>query len=732
VFSSWTRPHLGLDLSGSVTAEATVVGPPQTRHGSFRLSAPSAIVNELPFQNLDLAGRLQNDRLTVDTLSLGQDDGSLKVNGAVDLRARQLDLAVGLNTVDLYNLMLVFARAASRLSYFGTTEALLRVYTAIPGPLGGKLTAGITLTGSYDSPKVTSALSLERLSFAAGAVDSISGNLMFTLRQGSLREVTLDLVVAQAQALAEISGRVEPGGEIQLRLEINNLDLQVLSPWFRSLAGLQGRATASFDVTGRSGDPLVLGSVFIDEPGYGAFRFEAATAYPVRLEDGVLTIEDFRIRNGPMQGRGSATLPLRLTFQPLRVTVLPNTTADLAITGGRFAPLVGMIPAEFDADLHLVGRRLLVQQSADESSPGFRLPGVRGHLGGGVFSARGIVTLPESYSLSAAQYDLTLDLDPVDLVIPKFLTAKLGGKLHLVNSEKGGPFLRTDESAPLVVSSGTIGVPQEGARLITATAFPFSPELQVRLVAGPGLSFRDKPVEAEILPGLGPTPATYVDLGGRLAAADLTVHGEVRSATGALTFPNAKLDLVSALARIDRNPNQPLRVRIVEAEAIGTVGEYQVVLNPSGQVYPEACYDPECVTPDLGIRTTPYLDPAYAQAILLGPIVAPAVSSGMDTLTVLDAARRPPIPGATLTGISLPYLGTYNLGLDYTFEGPLHLRLRQRMFGRFYVQFYSPLTGQAVTRRVAITYQITPRYSLGFSQDALGNIRYQAQSYFTF
>lgn len=728
-FSFWTRPRLGLDLTGSVTAEATLTGPPQRRQGSFRLLSPAATINELSITGLEFSGRLFEEVLTLDTLSFQQGRSSLKANGTVNLRNRQLDLSLGLNAMDISSLMLVFARAASRLAYFGTTEALLRAYIAIPGPLGGSLTAGITLKGSYDNPQIAADLSLEQLSFASGVVDSISGSVETELREGRPRRVTLALVATQEEAIAEIAGSLAPEGETQLRIEVNNLDLQVLVPWFKSLAGVRGRATASFDVTGRTDDPLVLGGVFIDAPGYGPFGYEAIAAYPIRLQGGVLTIEDLRLRNGPMQGTGSATLPLRLAFRPLRVTLLSAATADLEITGGRYSPIAGMSPAQYDADLHLVGRRILVQKSADESSPEFRLPGVRGRIGAGTFSIGGEVILPDSLTeIALATYDLTLDLTAVELVIPEFITAKLGGRLLLVNSENGGPLLRTAEGAPLVVSQGKIGVPPATTGLVSATAPPFAPELQIRVVAGEGLSFEYKPVQAEIQPG----PGTYVEIGGRLTAAEVRVGGEVRSGKAELSFPNARLDLISGVARIDRNPNQPLRVRVVEAEAVGTVGEYQVTLNPTGQVYPAACYDPECVPLDLRIRTTPYLEPAYALALLVGPIVAPAVSSGLDSSSVLTAAHRPPVPGAALAGITLPYLGTYNVALDYTFEGPLTVRLRQRLFGRFFVQFSSPLAGQATTRRVAITYQVTPRYSIGFSQDALGNTRYQAQSYWPF
>jgi hypothetical protein len=201
---------------------------------------------------------------------------------------------------------------------------------------------------------------------------------------------------------------------------------------------------------------------------------------------------------------------------------------------------------------------------------------------------------------------------------------------------------------------------------------------------------------------------------------------------GELAFPNAKLEVLSGRARVDRESDQPLRVRIVEAEAVGRAGDYQIVLNPSGQVYPAACYDPECIPLDLGIRTVPYLDPAYALALLVGPVVAPTMGAGLDTLSVLKATRRPMPTTGALTGFLLPGLGTPNVSLQFSFEGPLSLRLQERLFGKVYVQYVSPLTGPAETRRVGITYQATPRYSIGFSTDALNNTRYQAQYYWTF
>jgi hypothetical protein len=434
-----------------------------------------------------------------------------------------------------------------------------------------------------------------------------------------------------------------------------------------------------------------------------------------------------------MQAKGRATIPLRISFRPFRVVPLPTAVADLSITSGSFVLLTGMTPAQFDADVHLADMKIVVQKSADPASPDFRLPGLRGHIGDGPISVSGDITLPSALTLSGlsrSRFNLTADLDPIDLVIPDFITAKLNGQLLLRNSENGGPLLRTAEGAPLILAHGTVGIPPVGVRLTPTVSLSLAPELKVRALAGDDLRFRYRPVEAVI------APASFVDIGGRLSRQEVTLHGEVRSGKGELTFPNARLDLISGRASIDRNPGQPMRVKVIEAEAVGAVGDYQVILEPTGQVYPAACYDPECVPLDLGIRTLPYLDPAYAAALLVGPVVGPTVSTGPDAMRVLSAAQRPVPAAGAITGFMLPGLGTYNVGLDYAFKGPVSLRLRQRLFGTTYVQYVSPISGANATSRLALNYQVTPGYFLGagiiWSPTALTQTLYQINRFWTF
>ena len=138
-----------------------------------------------------------------------------------------------------------------------------------------------------------------------------------------------------------------------------------------------------------------------------------------------------------------------------------------------------------------------------------------------------------------------------------------------------------------------------------------------------------------------------------------------------MKFPNTSLDLHHGPVALDRAAGGPLRVRILDGQAEGQVGDYHLVLNPTGQVYPDTAIDPGNAPLGLGAETTPYLDTPYVLASLMGPIITPPLGVGSSVFSALTPAERQAASAATLTGFLLPGLGTQNVSLAYEFEGPL-------------------------------------------------------------
>ncbi len=731
VASPWLRRHLGLAGQGRVNASLAVAGALPLPQVQFTISSPALTVNEVRFQDVYLQGQSQGATLTLTRVQFRQDLGQLTLAGPVNLLTRQLNLKLTLQDMDIYNLTLVFARAAARLQYFHTTSRPMQFYASLPGPLRGTLDATATITGTYDNPQAQARVALANLAYDGRTLDHVGGDFSIAAQQGKLRTIGVALEATEEDASASVNGQVVIGGEVSLRGDVNNLSLQLLAPWFRGATTPTGQASVSFDVSGRTDDPLLVGSLSVDNFAWGPLRFEAALIAPVRLQRRLLRVEGILLRQGPAQGTGTAQVVLPPRGQPwTAAALLSQARAELHLRDGRFAPLAGMTPAQFDADVFLLGRRLLVRNSPQEM-PGPAVPGIRGRLGKGNFTVAGEVLLPERLTLESLPYsvaNLQADLDPLDLDLPGFIDAQLAGRLLLDNDPTTGRMrLATAAGQPLIVSHGSLGAPEAGLPPSAPFVLPAPPSLDLTVVAGPDLTFRYSPVQAAV------SRAT-LHLTGRFTPADVVLQGEAESTQGRLNFPNARLNLAHARVAIAREAGKALTVRIVDSEATGQVGDYELIMNPSGQIYPLVCTEPGCVPLDLNARSTPFLDTPYIMALLMGPVISPeSAGVGLDPLAVLSAARRPTSTAGTITGVMIPTFFGQSVALDYSFEGPLALRLRQRLFGRLSAQYITPLTGPGPeNNRLVLTYPVTPRYSLGWSINGLSQSRWQLQSFFDF
>ncbi len=393
-----------------------------------------------------------------------------------------------------------------------------------------------------------------------------------------------------------------------------------------------------------------------------------------------------------------------------------------------------MVPAEFDADAYLLARRLVLGSSAEGGS-GDAAPGLRGHLGAGDFTVRGEIILPETPSttnLALSRADLQADLHTLDLNLPGLVTAKLNGQLLLGNDPETGVIqLSTPRGHPLVLSKGQLGVPESvPAAASTAWALPVTPELDLHLVTGPDLKFNYSSAYASIHTGI---KDGALEVTGALSDAGSRVHGQVSANGGTLDFPNGHLELSSGRVRGGQGRGPAADGADRGRGGLGQVGDYEVALSPRGQIYPAAGLQPGGIPLDLGARSTPILDTPYILTLLMGPVISPASTGlGLDPLAVLTAASRPVYNTGSITGFMLPGLVGQNLALDYSFDGPLAVRFREHLFGRLYGQYITPISGYAETRRLAFTYQVTSKYSAGWSINGLEQVRYQIQSFFSF
>ena len=131
--SFWLRPMVGLAVEGIANGEITAAGTLLNPQVHFAVSSPALLVNQVAFREVTFVGRIQGQAFTIEQAQFSQGEGKFTLGGTIDMVTRQMNLTCALQHVDIYNATLVFARAAARLRYFGTSSQLLNLYTSIRG-----------------------------------------------------------------------------------------------------------------------------------------------------------------------------------------------------------------------------------------------------------------------------------------------------------------------------------------------------------------------------------------------------------------------------------------------------------------------------------------------------------------------------------------------------------------------------------------------------------------------
>lgn len=750
--ASGLRRSLGLTVTGQVSVLATATGSPRNPEIDFDATSTSVVLNEIPADEVALSGHFADGVLTVRSARLRRGDSAISVSGNADLRSRELAGTLRLERIDLSKLFTIGYGAAWRMYRSGVASPKVATYASILSrPVSGWLDAEVDIAGTASDPRAAIDLAVTDLAYDGRRIQHIEGSLDL-----SRQTVEMDLRALHEEAHASILGSVSPGGDMFVSADIGNLDLSLLEPWVGHGLRLGGEGTINFDLSGQTSSPVLRGDAEVDNFRLGPLTFERMTMRPISLNRGRLTVEQVRLVDGPMEARGSIAFPLGFANGVGDGAALSLPRAELHVTDAEYALVPQMSPATFDADFYLRGDRLLITRQAPEEGSGDREPGVRGRMGEGSFSIEGEVELAAlaAGDLDGTRFDVTCTLDDIGVVIGDFLSAQVRGTLLLTNDEAGLPLLTTAESAgaegarrrePVVVSHAVIGIPPRGSALAPPAALPVAPAVQVRMLLGEDVRFRygapRRPTEIKIDPGSEPAegPATgYLDIGGVASPAGLTLDGHAETHEGVLAFPNAMLTVRHGAVWVERRNGERPQVR-VEAEADGRVGDYSVSLRPAGLIYPMESDEEGRAGSGLfswQAASIPYLDEALVMVLLAGPVVAPSRGARRSATSLLAEPGSSGAAGGEITGIILPpfgsALGVHQLSLDFAIQGPVRLRLGERLFSRVVVSYVSALSGPSQSRTLRMTYEIPPLWSLGWSVDELGWRRWEAQAFIPF
>jgi len=497
---------------------------------------------------------------------------------------------------------------------------------------------------------------------------------------------------------------------------------------------------------------------------------------------------------GPrMEATGSAALPLYPADGPSGAERATAPRAELHVRNGSVTLVPGMEPAFFDADVHLEGRRI-VFEDRDNSESDEPRPGVRVRMGSGALEIGGAVALgrPAPADWRENEFDVTFELDSAELMVPGLASMKFDGALWLTNVEASATeraqraawsmlgetvgvlqpsmfvmaremreqlygnraaLLKTHEGDPVVVSELTVVVPKLGS-LMGPDRVVLGPKVEIEVLVGEAEQGgqgpdgdRELPTDVVVDLGLlevsGPASGR-LQLGGELSAESYELNGAVEAVDARVAFPNAVLTLRRGTVEVRRERGRELEVMITNAEAVGRVGDYHITLRPAGRVYPMEetgvgeGEDAERLPPmPLHATTIPYLDPAIAVALLWGPVVTPTRGGGMSSEGLIQEPAAGGRGTGEITGMMLPTLGggsgAPGLSLDVSLQGPVRMKLGERLFSRVLVTYSSPVSGPEGTRSLGVTYEvISPLLSIGWSVDERDRTRWEVRGFRSF
>jgi hypothetical protein len=755
--------RFGLSVTGRLDLFAQVSGPLEGPTLRFKGTVTPLDVNGQVLDEFSASGTLLDTALHLETASLRWGESRISIAGDVDRAAQTIEVSADLEKVDLGTLMRVGDSAAWRVYEARRVRnreaaerlfdnSLYRRYARIPRPLSGQLSGLVQCSGAFTQPTVAATFDVAAFGFQGRSVEKITGEIAVSLRRDKLgqmevREGTGKLNLSQQLAEAWATAALDPDGKLKVDLETGNLELEEIGLWLNLPVKLRGQARIDVNITGTMANPVVRGGVLVDHLKVGSLPpLESVSAYPIRLSNGLLTVEELSLRNGPMEATGSATIRLDLS-QPGSVSnllAIAFSTADLGVTNAEFSPVKGMDPIRFNADLHAEGGTLYLK---DGAGPTGSSPGIHGTMGSGKFTAGGTVTLGNFFMGQwswGPSFDITANFDDAEVSIPDLFELTVNGQVKLENDAEGQPLITTEQDdppaqRPLVISDAIVSLQQpEGFR--SNLGGLFAPKLDVRLEVGSNVWLRrgsdQRPTKILFDPTRTAPDGTrsgYLDIGGIMTGQGVTLDGEFESRQGQLAFPNGVLTLQRATAWVTRAAGQK-PVVTVSAEAEGRVGDYLVSLNPVGQIYPPQPRGESALA--LNLESLPRLESAYVMALLAGPVVAPSRGGQPDLATMLAEPALANGGGGEITGIRVPAfgnsLGMQELSLDVALAGSVRLRMGQRVLKRLVVSYVSTLSGPVESRTLKLNYEVTPRYAIGYGVNELDQGRWEANAFIPF
>lgn len=668
-------PAIGATLDGHVDFTGRITGFPSSPVLAASAASSDLTINGRRFDEASGTVRWDAQTLSLNPLALRLGDERYEIAGEIALSpASQVSL--------------VATVTAGRLStLLGLADARLGV------PLDGTVSGTATVSGPLVNPAARLDLQFSRGYF--GDHPLVAGRFDLTLRD---RSVTIeDFELRPVQGRIAATGRYDLGGESQVEVSGEDLDLDLLRPALRFRRPLTGRFDFTMQLGGTLASPEVGFALEIARGGLqGGVVFDSFVANAF-YRDGLLQVPQALLSQNGHKLRASGTVPFnpallrfderspldfRLTLADVNLGLLSLVTdrvqegagaveGEVRIGGTTAAPLLNGALRVSDGRLRFKGLQtpieaLRLDLRFEESA--IRVAEGTARIGGGAARLEGTMRLVQessrSFTLVAPRESpLVLAVSDVQLVYPPVLDARFDGSVRLWGTV-GDPLRPPTLAGRLSVSRGVItaGAPGAGS---APQAIPLVFD-GLQFDAGQGLAVK----LPEVVGVLDVMPSGLVVLGGTLQ--NPTLDGSVEAQRGALRAFGNLFDVEEATANF-----QPrLGVRpVIFVRAQTQVGSTRILLVERG-IAPDQLEPPE-------LRSDPDL-PREQILALLGQQAGITQALSGDVAGALRAQISRLLLGPATTALGRA-IGLTELAVDYDFQRPLALRAGKRLLSNLYL-----------------------------------------------
>lgn len=330
----------------AVNAEEEIIAPPAEPENAL-LQITGLLPTSSDAETLDARVKLSNERLSFVQTMLREVEGSLRKQGEL----------------------------------VPSLDAIVNGITTLPGNLEGLLNLDARFTGSWQRPVIALETAVLDARLGTEVLPTLKTSLVLddgavNIQNLEIRKLTpptpgtdedeRDTVLRVAEG-----GRITPGGEVSLDIELLNSNLSQLAQYIPGLKGPDGRSIMSgeislfnIEVRGQSTNPVLTGSIEAQSLVYRNYSLDRLRLTRFDIADGRLAVEPGSltvVKGGFQSSAAWGNIPWDwkrpgpVNDGPLEVH-LPLQTRDFGALAGTFIPALAEVAADnFNGTIDISG-----------------------------------------------------------------------------------------------------------------------------------------------------------------------------------------------------------------------------------------------------------------------------------------------------------------------------------------------------------------------------------------